>query len=125
PRQVAVKRWDLGWLKGNRPLLISELVGIPLVVGWLLYFYFQTRSDFALVLIALLPVFVAVNILGVNIPGASGRFRSSPRCPDRRLGGAPAGRLVSSGSARGPLDRRCRRAGTARAYECNNASRGF
>jgi hypothetical protein len=64
---VAVKRWDLGWLKGNRPLLISELVGIPLVVGWLLYFYFHTRSDFALVLIALLPVFAAVNILGVNI----------------------------------------------------------
>lgn len=61
-----MNRWDVGWLKENRPLLISQIVGIPLVVAWFLYFYFQTHSAFALVLIALIPVFAVLNILKVN-----------------------------------------------------------
>jgi hypothetical protein len=63
---VTVDRWDLSWLKRNRPLLIAQIVGTPLVVAWFLLFYFQTHSDFALVLIALLPVFAALNILLIN-----------------------------------------------------------
>jgi hypothetical protein len=56
-------RWDLSWLKENRPLLIAQIIGTPLVIAWFLYFYFQTHSAFALVLIALLPVFAVVNVL--------------------------------------------------------------
>jgi hypothetical protein len=61
-----VSRWDIGWLKANRRLLIIQIVAIPLVVAWFLYFYFQTHSAFAFVLIALLPVFAVLNILRVN-----------------------------------------------------------
>lgn len=61
-----MNRWDLSWLKQNRPLLIIQIVGLPLVVAWFLYFYFQTHSPTAFVLIALLPVFAGLNVLRIN-----------------------------------------------------------
>jgi hypothetical protein len=69
PRNVDdedVSRWDISWLKKNRPLLIIQVVGIPLVVAWFLFSYFQTHSPFVFVLLALLPVLVVVNIWMVN-----------------------------------------------------------
>jgi hypothetical protein len=79
-------------LKGNRPLLISQMVGVPLLVAWFLYFYFQTHSLFALVLIALIPVFAVLNILNVN------RARERQRDPDNR-------RDVPTGASVAPLAR--------------------
>lgn len=59
-------RWDISWLKENRPLLIAQIIGTPLAIAWLLYFYFRTHSAFALILIALLPVFAVLNVLLIN-----------------------------------------------------------
>jgi hypothetical protein len=73
-----VNRWDLSWLKQNRPLLIIQIVGIPLVVAWFLYFYSQTHSPIAFVLIALLPVFAVLNIVRIN------RARERQRDPAAR-----------------------------------------
>jgi hypothetical protein len=66
-RQELGMAWnDLSWLKSNRPLLISQVIGIPIVVAWLLYFYFDTHNAFALVLVFLVPVFVVINLVMVN-----------------------------------------------------------
>jgi hypothetical protein len=60
-------RWnDLSWLKSNRPLLIAEIIGITLVAGWLLFAYFNGHDAFALVILALLPVFAVANLVIVN-----------------------------------------------------------
>lgn len=60
-------RWnDVSWLKSNRPLLIAQMIGIPLVIAWLLLFYFKTRDAFALVLLFLLPVSAVANVAIVN-----------------------------------------------------------
>ncbi len=60
-------RWnDVSWLKSNRPLLIAEIIGIPLVIAWLLLFYFETRDAFALVPVFLLPVSAVANLAIVN-----------------------------------------------------------
>jgi hypothetical protein len=61
-----MSRWDISWLKENRPLLIAEIIGIPVVVAWLLYAYFHGHVGFALVILVLLPVFVAANVLLIN-----------------------------------------------------------
>jgi hypothetical protein len=61
-----VGRWDISWPKENRRLLIIQIIAIPLVVAWFLYFYFQTHSAFAVVLIDLLPDFAVLNVLRVN-----------------------------------------------------------
>ena len=60
-------RWnDLSWLKSNRILLVSQIVGVPLVIGWFLFFYFDTHSPVALVLLALIPVSAVVNLVIIN-----------------------------------------------------------
>ena len=61
-----MRRSDLGWLWSNRPLLISQIIGLPLVVAWLLYVYFHGHVAFALVLVCLIPAFAAINVLTVN-----------------------------------------------------------
>lgn len=61
-----MNRWDLSWLKQNRPLLWTQIVGTPILVAWFLFFYFQTHSAFALVLIALIPVFAVLNVGRTN-----------------------------------------------------------
>jgi hypothetical protein len=85
---AVVNRWDLSWLKGNRGLLISQIVGLPLVVAWFLHFYFQTHSAMALILIALIPVFAVLNILRVN--KARERQRDPGARRDVPTGGAVA-----------------------------------
>ncbi len=60
-------RWnDLSWLKSNRPLLIAEIIAVPLVIAWFLFFYFDTHDAFALVLLFLLPVFAVANLVILN-----------------------------------------------------------
>jgi hypothetical protein len=104
-----VNRWDLSWLKQSRPLLIIQIVGIPLVIAWFLYFYFQTHSPIAFVLIGLLPVFAVLNIRMIN------RGRERQRDPAARRDvhtgvslaprtAAPYGSGVPSGSWVGAAD---------------------
>ena len=50
----------------NRALLITQIIGVPIVLAWFLYFYSQTHSPIAFVLIALLPVFAVLNIRLIN-----------------------------------------------------------
>ena len=83
-----MSRWDLSWLKENRVLLVSQIIGVPLVVAWFLYFYSQTHSAMALVLIALLPVFAVANVLLVN------RARKRQADSTARVD-APTGKSVS------------------------------
>ncbi len=80
-----MNRWDLSWLKENRPLLI---VAVPIVLAWFLYFYFQTNSPIALVLIALMPVFAVLSIPWLN------RARQRQIDPAARSD-APTGALLS------------------------------
>jgi hypothetical protein len=60
-------RWnDLSWLKSNRPLLLAQLIGTPLVIAWLLFSYFDTHDGFVLILLILIPVFAVINVATVN-----------------------------------------------------------
>jgi len=61
-----VSRWDLSWLKKNRPLLVVQIIGTPVVIAWFLLFYFQTHSPVAFVLLALLPVSAVLNVRLIN-----------------------------------------------------------
>lgn len=61
-----MRRSDLDWLWSNRPLLISQIIGLLLVVAWFLFGYFHGHSPFALVLICLIPAFAVINVLRVN-----------------------------------------------------------
>lgn len=56
----------MSWLKQNRPLLIAQIVGTPLVIAWFLLFYFETHSPVAFVLLALLPVSAVLNMRLIN-----------------------------------------------------------
>lgn len=60
-------RWnDLSWLRSNRPLMAAEIIGVPLVVAWLLFAYFDGHNTFALVILALLPIFAVANLVIIN-----------------------------------------------------------
>jgi hypothetical protein len=61
-----MRRSDLDWLWTNRPLLISQIIAIPLVVTWLLYFYFHDHATFALVIVFLIPVFAVANVVIIS-----------------------------------------------------------
>ena len=112
-----VNRWDLSWLKQNRPLLIIQIVGTPLVVAWFLNFYFQTHSPIAFVLIALVPVLAVLNIRLVNQGRARQRDPAarrdvhtgtllSPRTTTVSYGSrAPSGRWVGAADVPGNLGR--------------------
>jgi hypothetical protein len=60
-------RWnDLSWLRANRPLMIAQIIGTPLVVAWLLFAYFHGHVTFALVILALVPFSAVANVVIVN-----------------------------------------------------------
>ena len=103
-------------MRQNRPLLIIQIVGTPLVLAWFLYFYFQTHSPIAFVLIGLLPVFAVLNVRLIN------RGRERQRDPAARRdvhtgallspwatapygSGVPFGRWVGAASVPGNLGR--------------------
>jgi hypothetical protein len=64
--EVKMRRNNLDWLWSNRPLLIAQIIGVPLVVAWLLYAYFHGHVTFALVLVFLLPVFAFANVVIIS-----------------------------------------------------------
>lgn len=60
-------RWnDLSWLKSNRPLLLTQIIGTPLVIVWFLFSYFRTHDGFILILLILIPVFAVINVATIN-----------------------------------------------------------
>ena len=82
-------RWnDLSWLKSNRSLLVAEIIGVPAVVAWLLFFYFSWHITFALVILALLPVSAVANLVIIN--RARGRLADPTTRTD-----APTGQTVA------------------------------
>jgi hypothetical protein len=111
-----VNRWDVSWLKQNRPLLIVEIIAVPLVLAWFLFFYFQTHSPIALVLIGLTPVFAVLNIVRVNRarqrqadPAARRDVHTgallSPLSTIPYDSGVPSGRWVGAADVAGNLGR--------------------
>ncbi len=68
-------RGDLDWLWSNKPLLIAQLLGAPLMVAYGLFLYLGEHILFGLVLVVLLPVAVVANVAMVN--------RSRRRLADR------------------------------------------
>jgi hypothetical protein len=61
-----MRRSDVSWLTSNRPLMIAEIIGVPLVVVWLLFAYFEWHVIAALVILALLPFIVVANLVIIN-----------------------------------------------------------
>jgi hypothetical protein len=60
-------RWnDLSWLKSNRPLLVAQIIGVPLIVAWYLLIYFDTHNASALWFLSLIPVFAVINVATIN-----------------------------------------------------------
>jgi hypothetical protein len=92
-------RWnDFSWLRSNRPLLIAEIVGTPLVVAWLLFAYLNGHNTFALVIVALLPFFVVANLVIIN--RARGRLADPATRRD-----SPTGQIVAPVLMQLPPDR--------------------
>jgi hypothetical protein len=111
-----VSRWDVSWLKQNRALLITQIIGVPIVVAWFLYFYSQTHSPIAFVLIALIPVFAVLNIRLINRARERQRDTAarrdvptgtllSPQTTVPHGSGAPFGRWVGAADVPGNMGR--------------------
>jgi hypothetical protein len=96
-------RGDLDWLRSNRPLLISQIIGLPIVLGWFLYLYLDTHDAFTLVLICLVPVFAVANV--VLVTRSRRRLSDSSARTDELTGEAVVPVLRSAGAGFLPLNR--------------------
>ena len=111
-----MRRGDFDWLRSNRPLLISQIVGTPLVVAWLLYAHFHAHEIFGLVIVLLLPVFALANVWMISRarrrlsdPSARNEELTGESCtPAMHIpigGSAPVGRWVGAADLPGTLGR--------------------
>ena len=79
--------------------MIAEIIGVPLVVAWLLFAYFNGHDAFALVILALLPFFAVANLVILN--RARGRLADPATRRDSHTG-----QIVSPVLTQPPPDRR-------------------
>jgi hypothetical protein len=78
-------RWnDLSWLRSNRPLLVAQVISVPLIIAWYLFIYFDTHNTFALVFLSLIPIFAVINVATIN--WKRGRLTNPDARRDSRTG---------------------------------------
>ena len=93
-----MRRSEMDWLWSNRPILIAQIIALPIAVLWFLFVYFHGGGFFALVLICLIPVFAVANVVIIT---RSRRRLSDPAVRRDR----PTGETVAPVLTPGPFGR--------------------